>query len=505
MHENQLTTILWRGKYLILLSLAVAVALAVVATKMSSKVYEASAVLQVNATPGGTSGADALATQQASQGLASTYATRIVDRGFLAQIQPRVESGRLTTGDLQARLSATAVPQTTLVELKATGPTPLAARELAREVGDAFVATVRDEATTRTRNLQTEIDRQIDDLNARIQQLSRGNGETTHAEQLTALRGARTALVSQQQGLLANGLQQSALVSLTAPPTGSSAPIKPRPMLNYLAGVLLGLLAGAGLAWLRARLDRGLHDAAEAEELLGVPLLAPIPLRRRHSADDAVLGEAHDVLRANLAFLSLDRPLEVLTFSSYSPGEGKTSTVDGLAHAAVRGGIDVLMVDADVRTRSLSQRLGYADVPGLTTVVADLTTLEDAIVELAPGLSFLPAGPTPPNPPSLLSSTRMTQVVAQMRDRHALVLIDSPPVANLADASILASVSDGVVVVARVGITQRADLPAAAAKLRHSPTPIVGAVVLEPREVDQTYYPAMAKGSRGALPDAVSP
>jgi Mrp family chromosome partitioning ATPase len=89
----------------------------------------------------------------------------------------------------------------------------------------------------------------------------------------------------------------------------------------------------------------------------------------------------------------------------------------------------------------------------------------------------------------------MRDVVEELRGRFSLVLIDSPPVAHLADASILASVSDGVIVVARVGTTARSDLVAAGANLRHSPTPIVGSVVLERRTIDETYYPAMAKGS----------
>jgi Mrp family chromosome partitioning ATPase len=77
-----------------------------------------------------------------------------------------------------------------------------------------------------------------------------------------------------------------------------------------------------------------------------------------------------------------------------------------------------------------------------------------------------------------------------------MVLFDSPPVAHLADPSILASMSDGVIVVARVGVTARADLPNAYANLRHSPVPIVGTVVLEHRVIDETYYPAITKGAQ---------
>ena len=267
-------------------------------------------------------------------------------------------------------------------------------------------------------------------------------------------------------------------------------------MLNLLAGAMLGLLAGLGLAWLRVRLDRGLHSAPEVEELLGAPVLGTIPVRKRFSIEDPVLGEAFDVLRANLAFISLDRPLQVLTLTSFNPREGKSSNAEGLSYAAARGEMSVVLIDADVRTRTLSQRLGYNDAVGLTNVVVGAASLEDALVEVAPGVMLLPAGPTPPNPPSLLASGQMRELIEDLRSRFSLVLIDSPPVAHLADASILASFSDGIVLVARVGVTARTDLVTAAANLRHSPVPIVGSVVLERRSIDETYYPAIARGAQ---------
>jgi receptor protein-tyrosine kinase len=161
----------------------------------------------------------------------------------------------------------------------------------------------------------------------------------------------------------------------------------------------------------------------------------------------------------------------------------------------VRGGLKVLVIDGDVRTRALSTRLGYGEAPGLTNVIVGMADVENVVVQMSPGLSVLPAGPMPPNPPSLLSSVRVRELIGELREQYGLVLIDSPPVAHLADASILASVSDGVIVVARVGITNRVDLPAAAGNLRQVPTPIVGVVLLEQRTIDETYYPAVSKGA----------
>jgi succinoglycan biosynthesis transport protein ExoP len=158
--------------------------------------------------------------------------------------------------------------------------------------------------------------------------------------------------------------------------------------------------------------------------------------------------------------------------------------------------MSVLLIDGDVRTNSLSTQFGARGLPGLTSVIVGTSSIEDSVLEIVPGLSLLPAGPTPPNPPSLLSSGRMRELMMDLRQRHSMVIIDSPPVAHLADASILAAISDGIVLVSRVGVTNRADLPTAAANLRHSPTPIVGAIVLSPQMIDETYYPTRTDGRR---------
>jgi capsular exopolysaccharide synthesis family protein len=488
LQDQRISTVLWRGKWIILASVLVGLSLAVLATKKTAKVYQASGMIQVNAGTSTGTNQSPSDVQVANQILATTYATELGDRSFLASVRPQILGGRFSTGDLLSRIGAKAVPSTALVQVTAQGSTPDEARQLASDVSRAFVDSVHSRAAVSSQRQQEALKSKIAALTAQI-------GRTGSASELESLRGARSSLQQQLANVIASGIQQGQSVALPSPPTGSSSPIRPRPMLNLIAGLLLGLLAGVGLSWARLRLDRGLHSSQEAEELLDVPVLASIPVRKRFSVDDPVLGEAYDVLRANLRFLSLDSALQVFTLSSYNPREGKSSTVEGLAFAAGRGGMSVAIIDGDVRTRTLSTRLGYDGAPGLTNVVVGATTLDEALVEIAPGISLLPTGPTPPNPPSLLASSQMRDLVTELRGRFSLVLIDSPPVAHLADASILASVSDGVIVVARVGTTARTDLVSAAANLRHSPTPIVGIVVLERRTIDETYYPAMAKGS----------
>jgi capsular polysaccharide biosynthesis protein len=274
--DQRFTTVLWRGKWLIVASLAVAIGLAILITSRSARVYESSATIQVNSANSiGQNGSSPADIQAGNQVLAQTYATLIDDRSFLAQIRDRVMGGDLSTADLESRLSSSWVQNTALIKLAAEGPSPENAKRLAADVAREFVKTVRGDALKQTASLRTQIQGQITQIDRSISKLPRGS------DRANSLRAARSELVRQLAGLIAGSIAQGNSVVLTAPPSGSSAPVRPRPALNLIAGILLGLLVGVVLAFLRDRLDRGLHSSEEAEELLGVPLLASIPVRKR--------------------------------------------------------------------------------------------------------------------------------------------------------------------------------------------------------------------------------
>lgn len=515
---------LWRRKWIVVGTALITVLIAVLLTTRMSKTYQASTLIQVDSVNAANTDPGAiLGVQQASQGLASSYATVIGSAGFLEHIRPLVADGRLTLPELEQRISASSVSGgtnelTNLIRLVARGPQPDSARSLAHDVASAFVTSVRNAAGNAVVRQQQAIEDQIAELNRQITQ-ARSRG-ATGAEQLATLVAARNELVKQRAVVIANGITRSGNVHVASPATASAVPVSPRPLFNGVVALLLGLLAGVGLAWLRERLDVGLHDADDAEKILDVPNLATIPLIKGGTvaATDPLTAEAYDVLRTNLLFLGVDKPLQVVTFTSFNPGEGKSSAVAGLARAAQRSGTSTLILDCDLRTGSLTRRLlGSNDVSGLTgLMVTEARTtarradngrtamLAEAIMPLEKELSLLPAGPLPPNPTGLLSSKTLHELIERFRAEYDLIVIDSPPVAHLADASLLASVSDAVVLVARVGTTKRKDLAMAAASLRHTPTPIVGAVIFERRPPASAYYPAPSSRQRAKTPRAAS-
>lgn len=487
--ENQLGTLLWRGKWLVALALVVTIGLAVLVTALTAKVYEATAIFQItspNASPGE-------ATDLANQGLAKNYATLIVSPSFLERVKGRVAGGRLGTSELESTLKAGVVEETGLMELRARGDSPRDAQQIAGQVSAAFVSTLQRDATSRTALQQREIETEVGALSQRIDRLAGSAPRTSEAEaQIGSLRDSRDALRKQSANLVANGVAQGSSATLTAAPTAASTPVSPRPSLNLLAAIVLGLLLGIGLVYLRERLRPALHSAEDAADLLGVPVLTSVPLRRRPKPGDPVLTEAYEMLHAQLSLTAQGDEVNVVTMGSVNPAEGKTSAVEGAAYAAVRGGNNVLVVDGDLRVASLSKRLDQPHGSGLIELVEGRASLDEAIRTLGPGLDVLPANPPVANPPALLNSPRMHELIAELRLRYDLVLIDSPPLAHLADSSILASLSDGFVLVVRTGVTTPADLTAARAIVKQAGSRIIGIVVFEPRSIDKTYYPAVA-------------
>ena len=230
-----------------------------------------------------------------------------------------------------------------------------------------------------------------------------------------------------------------------------------------------------------------------------MPVLASIPLRPRLLAGDPVLPEAYDILQTNLFFAMRQHNLQMVTFVGPNPRVGKTSVVEGLAGVAIRGEHSVLLVDGDMRAGALSARLQQARRPGMTELLQGEIGLDEALVQLEPGLSLIPSHPSSINAPSLLSGSRMRALSAEWRERFEIVLIDSPPIVGLADGLILASLSDAVVMVVRAGITKPSDLTAAAASLRQSQTAIAGLVVFEERPAEP-YYPTRGSAAP-AQPD----
>jgi tyrosine-protein kinase len=310
-------------------------------------------------------------------------------------------------------------------------------------------------------------------------------------------------LVQSDQQLHTMQLLQSRSTVLSHPNTGVQ--VKPRPTRNGLLGLGFGILIGLGLAFAADALDRRVRTVEEAEEQLGLPLLARTPPPPRRSRNgiamfddpDSPYAEALRRLATNIVFSNPDRTARTLLFTSALQQEGKSTTVANLSVALAAAGNRVVLVDLDLRRPSLASLFGVHRLSGLTDVTIGRKRLEDALfpVGLADleipasdfdasepsshgSLHLLPTGPLPLGPGEFVASDALAErVLAPLREEFDYVLIDSPPASVVGDAIRLAARADGIVAVTRLGFATRTALNDLQRQLAAAPAPSLGVVV----------------------------
>ena len=192
---------------------------------------------------------------------------------------------------------------------------------------------------------------------------------------------------------------------------------------------------------------------------------------------DAVRNAAN-TLMANIDFSSVDEPVVSVAITSTIPNEGKSTVALSLAAAAGKAGKKVLLIEGDLRRRSLRPVLNVHPQHGLHAVLKGTATLEEAVVltELE-GVEFLDAEAGIPNPEALFGSQRYADLLQKAREEYDLVVTDTPPVAAFADAAVIARQADGVVLVVRENFTDKRDAQLAMTQLRASSARVLGVVM----------------------------
>lgn len=225
-----------------------------------------------------------------------------------------------------------------------------------------------------------------------------------------------------------------------------SRPAKPNVVINLALGGLLGIMFGLGLAFFLEYMDTTVKSLDDVEKFLGVPVLAVIPkdvgvLHRTSGFNPD--AEAYRILRTNIEFNRRNPDANCITVTSGGAGEGKSTTLCNLATVCAQGGYSVLLIDADLRRPSMHTLFDVSNTVGLTNYLTSNVRLEEVVVRTpVDNLYFLPSGMLPADSAGVLNSQRMSELIADVKSRFDLVLIDSPPILGVSDASVLANEAD---------------------------------------------------------------
>ena len=312
--------------------------------------------------------------------------------------------------------------------------------------------------------------------------------------------------------VLSAGRNTAGSVSVAEPASLPTSPSRPRPLLYLALGALLAAVTGVAVAFARERFDQRLLLDASSTEIFGVPIIGRFPRGAHRSSGPAALAESARLVLANLAFANLgERPRTVAVISP-SEQEGKSTCSLAIAQAAAELEGDVLLVEADLRRPSLTDKIGGYDRGwrppwGLSTALVrpDLPIVDQLLEVPQSSLDLLPAGPLPPNPAALLGSERLIDFDRRAREEFGFVVYDTPPIAAGADATYVADCVDGVVLVVDAGKTRRSRVVQAVEQLRRARANVLGIVVNRSLDAVEGYYYASDKGADLAGSDPYEP
>lgn len=252
---------------------------------------------------------------------------------------------------------------------------------------------------------------------------------------------------------------------------GSNAPISPNRNRILLLGLLVGIALPGAVCLAILFMDTRVHGRKDIEGATSVPYLGEIPLDKEAMKDhrkkvmavkeqgDDIVSEAFRILRTNMAFLSKkDKPAQVITFTSFNIGAGKTFIARNLSMSLAYMKKRVVMVDLDIRKGTLSRHFGHYHV-GVTNYLSDNMVKVDDIIQHQEGFDLIPAGILAPNPAELLMDNRLDELMNELRTRYDYIIADNVPVGLIADATIANRIADLTIFVVRAGKLDRRQLP----------------------------------------------
>ncbi|MFN6483400.1 MULTISPECIES: polysaccharide biosynthesis tyrosine autokinase [unclassified Nostoc] len=271
----------------------------------------------------------------------------------------------------------------------------------------------------------------------------------------------------------------------------------PRKMLFIVGGAGAGLFLGIIVAFSLDLIDRSVKTVKEAKEVLRYSVLGVIPAQVRNGKDHSSIagldrpipkiigrdipyfpvGNAYQILQVNLKFLCTDKPLKSIVITSSVAKEGKSDVSANLAVTMAQAGRRVLLVDADMRHPIQHHIWGLTNTIGLSNIIISQASLDTVVQEVMPNLEVLTSGVLPPNPVAMLDSQRMATLISNFGRDYDLVIFDTPPLSGIADAAVLSTLTDGILLVVRPGVVDLNSANAAKEFLTQSGQKVLGIVI----------------------------
>jgi succinoglycan biosynthesis transport protein ExoP len=514
MEIRQYLAVIWKWLWLIVLSTAIAAIPTFMASRSAPPIYQTTTTIMVGQSiesPDPDS-MDILT----AQSLAETYVQ-------LVRRQPILEGAINALGlDINWRalagwVNVSLIQGTQLLEITVRGTDPQRVKAIADEIANQLIV----QSPTAPERAQREqrrafVEQQIADLEAKIKaaqeqiaELEQNLTTSFSARQIQDTQAQIQALEAQINAWRGNYASLLAFtergptnyLTIVEPAAVPTAPISSRTHSNVLLAATVGLILAVGAAFFLEYLDDTIKSPEDISQTLGLTTLGAITRIGGDTYPDklitmkhprSIIAEAYRILRTNIQFSAIDKPLKSIVVSSPNPIEGKSVTIANLAVVMAQAGARVVIVDSDLRRPVMHKIFNLPNTEGLTNVLLQDRPLVDGYLQSTEveNLQVLTTGPLPPNPSELLSSQKMTDLIGNLKEEADVVLLDSPPSLPVTDAAVLSSKTDGTLLVTDAGTTRRGAARRAKEDLMRVGANILGVVLnkFSVRGASSYYY-----------------
>ncbi len=532
MEINDILAILNRRKWVVILTAITLIVVVTIGTQMMPPTYQSTATLRIATASGSYSSYN---DYMFADRLINTYVRVATSKPLLDELSKQLGQ------PIPPKIVVQTIPNTELIQISVEDNDPNLAVKAANTLGSILISQSSEFYSGSGKSPSDILKEQVDQAASELNQ-DRTNynnfvlknpddqgGIQTAAKTVDLQQQIYSSILSQYEQMRTREAIQANIISVIEPAVFPTYPSKPNKSLNIAMGVAVGLIVGLGLAFLFDNLDTTLFTSKQIREVTHTNPIGQIPatsmkvqnnsssvrispiqkvflrlgihINRGHNPANSKkdrnnlavdlnsqFSEAFLRLRTNLLALINDQPIHSLMVTSSLQGEGKSTIAANLAFELSKLGKKIILVDCDLRLPSIAQIFDAQDQMGLSDYLSGEEDLDNVIFKTKfTGLDVIPCGKHTDEVPLLLDSTRMKDIIPALLKEYDLVIIDTPGVLSVTDASLIASLVDGVLLVMKRGFIRKEKLEAALEQIANVKGKIIAFVINQAEYPDRSY------------------
>jgi len=512
--------IFWSWAWLIILFGLISSSVAYVVSSQTTPIYQTSTRLLVSDPP-------AMRSLDYSgivstQSLTGTYAKMMVDRPVLQGVIERLNLP-MTSDQLKPLITVEIISGTQLLSISVQNANPVLAADIANAIAAVFTDRIRDLQEQRYSSAReglalrvSEMEKKVSETSSAIAAERQALGITTDTttpgnntvsipespqllqleSRLTEYQRLYSELVTNFEQVRLAEAQTSTNVFVSEPASVPRVPISPNTARSTMLAGVVGIMLAVGVVFAVEYLDDSIKNPEDVRRRFSLPVLGVIPHHSQAAGKPISLSEprspvveAFRTLRTNITFAGVDTPLRRIVVTSSVPQEGKTTISSNLAVVLAQGDKKAALIDADLRRPQVHQKFGLSNRAGLTNLFMRSVDAMTGILQTTEmtNLSIITSGILPPNPSELLTSKKMGQILDRLNQDHDIIIIDTPPVLTVTDAAAMSPSMDGVILVAKPGVTKLSAMAQTIEQLRAVGANILGVVMNDVKPSSRKY------------------